>query len=274
MKKILIPFVLIFCFVGCEEPDEVSVNSPLMSCNAQYLNFEDNHLFGNTGVVYPPPDSGKTRIVFDYDGNRIVKVSGGFDFIPGGANFIEGLMFTSEIYDSIVHQGNAAYVYTRPERHYTFTNDQPENPIAYETDDRGYLKKVTRRSGKELFYAWEEDKITEMTRDEETIRTFYMAAGNLMRVEAITTRNNGEPWKKKEMIFTGYDQAPNPLRNKYHILGAFYRAFSQNNYTKMTIHQYLWEEESWAWKSSRAVEVSMYYNDQGQPLLGEYANMP
>jgi hypothetical protein len=272
MKKFLIPLLLIF-ITACEEAVEVSVNSPLTSCYARYLDFEDNHLFGDASIVYPPPDSGKNQVVFDYDGNRIVRVSGGFDFIPGGANFIEGLMFTREMYDSIVHQGNTAYVYTKPERHYPFLDDQPENPIIYETNERGFLEKITRRSGKEFYYAWHDDKIIEMNPNEEPLRTFYMAGGNLIRVETISTRDNGEPWKKKEMVFTGYDQAPNPLNKKYHILGAFYRAFSRNNYSKMATHKYLWEEGSWTWQSSFSVEVPMHYNELGQPLLGEYANI-
>ena len=273
MKKLLIPILFVFCFTGCEEPDEVFVNSPLMSCYARYLDFEDNHLFGDAGIVYPPSDSGMNQIAFHYDENRIVRVTGGFDFVPGGTNFIEGLMFKREIYDSIVHRGNTAYVFTRPERQYHFTNDQPENPIIYETDDSGCLKKVTRRSGIEFYYAWKDNAIVEMTRDEETIRTFYMADGNLLRVETMITRDNGEPWQMKEMVFTGYDKAPNPLKNKYHILGAFYRAFSRNNYTQLTTHQYLWENGAWEWQNSYSREVPMQYNDQGQPLLGEYANI-
>jgi uncharacterized protein YcfL len=272
MKKFLIPIFLVFCFTGCEESDEVSVNSPLMSCYARHLDFEDNHLFGDARIVYPPPDSGMNQIAFQYDENRIVRVTGGFDFVPGGSNYMGNLLFTTHMYDSIVHQGNAAYVYTRPQRSYNLMNDQPENPIIYETNERGYLKKVIRRSGETFYYAWYDDQILEMNPNEETIRTFYMGGGNLIRIEAITTRDNGEPWQKKEMVFTGYDQAPNPLNKKYHILGAFYRAFSRNNYSSITTHKYLWEKGSWAWQSSYSREVSMQYTPQGQPLLGEYAN--
>jgi len=269
MKRFLVPIIFILCLTGCEEEDPVSLNSPLESCYALYLNFHDNHLFGEAEYVYPPLDSGKNQITFEYQDDRIVRVTGGFGMVPSGYGTMENLIFSERIYDSIVHQENQQYVYSRP-GHYYRMDDQPEKPIIYHTNEKGHLLKVTRRTGQEFYYAWKENTIVERTRDEETIRTFYMAGGNLMRVETITTRNSEEPWQKEEMIFTGYDRAPNPLRNKYHILGAFYRAFSQNNYSKLTIHSYHWEEGSWARESSSSVEVSMYYNELGQPLLGEY----
>jgi len=37
---------------------------------------------------------------------------------------------------------------------------------------------------------------------------------------------------KEEIIFQDYDQKPNPFKNMYHVTGAFYRAFSKNNYTR------------------------------------------
>jgi len=269
MKRFLVPIILILCLTGCEEEDPVSLNSPLESCYALYLNFDDNHLFGEAEYVYPPVDSGKNQITFEYLDNRIVRVTGGFGMVPSGYGTMENLIFSERIYDSIVYKENQQYVYTRPE-HFYVMDDQPEKPIIYSTNEKGRLLKVTRRTGREFYYAREDQKILEMNRHEQILRTFYMADGNLMRVETITTRDNGVPWQKKEMIFTGYDRAPNPLRNQYHILGAFYRAFSQNNYSKLTTHTFQWEEGSWARESSYSVEVPMYYNELGQPLLGEY----
>jgi len=268
MKKILFTLILIPVLFSCELEDEISLNGPLMNCSAVYLNYRDNHLFMDAGYTYPADNNGENRISFNYRNGQIVRVTGGFDKVPAGYGTLEELLFSDRVYDSIVHKGNTSYVYTRPERYYVM-DDRPSEPIIYERNETGQLIRVIHRTGEELFYAKEGDVIAEMTGEQKVIRRFYMGGGNLIKVEKIRTRN-GEPHFRKEMIFCEYDDAPNPLKDKYHILGAFYRAFSRNNYREMKVHKYYREEGEWVKSSSYTYRLHIQYNDRGQPLLGDY----
>ena len=82
--------------------------------------------------------------------------------------------------------------------------------------------------------------------------------------------NNDTLVYKKEILFTEYDDRPNPLKNKFYILGAFYRAFSKNNYVKVSINEYDWIDGVFVKNQIFSFTVPFQYTAEGYPVYGDY----
>lgn len=76
---------------------------------------------------------------------------------------------------------------------------------------------------------------------------------------------------KKEIIFQDFDNKPNPLKGLYYLTGAFYRAFSANNYSACTINQYMRMTDGKIEKiGSYSFSIPILYTTDGYPKFGDY----
>ena len=76
---------------------------------------------------------------------------------------------------------------------------------------------------------------------------------------------------KREIHFEDYDTNPNPLEGKFYIIGAFYRAFSKNNFTKYTIKYYLsFDGATLELFEFHTYSIPLTYDNFGYPLIGQY----
>jgi hypothetical protein len=98
-----------------------------------------------------------------------------------------------------------------------------------------------------------------------------MEDNNLVKVVKENIDLQGKLFRIEEMLFQEYDTNPNPFKNKYHISGAFYRAFSENNYKKTTKLVYtILIDGTFGLLSTTWFSMPIIYDDKGYPLFGTY----
>ena len=223
MKKLLLIPVLvsIMNLFSCQSDDNSSTDS---NCKviARYTDgFIYDEYFGD--IVYPVNSSGK--IQFKYEGDNINQVNGGITSSSDPLSFNSIYSFNDSYKEDVTFSNN--YVYTKNQTLYL---------NIFEIIDKKIISKnIGNRSIKSYcVYQYDNDKIYE--KDMETnklIRTFYMKNGNLERVERIG-EFAGRTYKI-EYIFSDYDSKDNLLKGKFYVDGAFYIAFSKNNYRTYSI---------------------------------------
>ncbi len=270
--SLVVAFFLSSCFLhpACNKSDEPTIDKNLLNCSVEYLNYTDNPLFNNSDLTYPPNDVLATKIQFEYFEGVLVRIKGGFVPVPAGGNLTNLVFDVDLVYDSIVYEGKQVKVFTKPEFAYT-AFDKPENPIIYQiaTDDR--IEKIIKRDEVQLIYYYNDNQVVEKSIEGEVLRTFYMENGDLVSVET-KKYVQGILAYKKEILFSEFDQSPNPLKNKFYILGAFYRAFSNNNYRKYQINEYGMVDGEFIQTSSYSFSMPFAYTSAGNPVYGDYEN--
>lgn len=259
--KILFILLLVSCNNDVME-NESSFN--LEDCKTKYLFFNDGIRFTDNNFAFFELDS----IVFNYQNQKISKVIGGFELYDPLTSY-NNKMLTNSIYDSIIKSYNTYKVYSVPPRIYYFT-DNPENAVEYMTDNNK-IQKITRRDGLVLNYFYENDLILEKNENNLLLRKFYLENHNLTKVEILKYDWSMELASKTEIIFQEYDAYPNPLKDKYYLLGAFYRSFSENNYRSYTVNSYnRLVDGSYELYDTHGFSAPFGYNDDHYPLYGNY----
>ncbi|MDP3915793.1 MAG: hypothetical protein Q8R96_18865 [Bacteroidota bacterium] len=265
---VLITFLYLF---GCKNDDQPSPIPKLQNCAIEYLYFSDDYRFAGNTINFPPNDALKTICSYEYQNDKIVKVTGGFLRVPSGSNF-SNFVFSEDVSDSIVYSGNNIYVFTK----YTnLPSSNSGNPITYTLDSDDKIQKLTLSNGFdtsfEVNYSYSKNEITEKNKNGVIFRKFYMEGNNLVRIVKQSFDLQGNIIRKEEILFQEYDTNPNPFKNKYHILGAFYRAFSKNNYKKTTKLVYtILVDGSFGLISTSQFSMPIIYDDRGYPLFGTY----
>ncbi len=268
-----IPIVLItFLFLfSCKKVDQQAPAPKLQNCAIEYLNFTDDYRFAYNSLTYPPNDPEETICSYEYQNEKIVKVTGGFLPLPAGSNF-SNLVFSGDVFDSIVYNGNEISVFKK------YTNFQwanSENPSIYNLDSQNQIQKLTVNNGFdtnfEINYTYSNNEITEKNKNGVTLRKLFMEGNNLVKIVKESIDLQGKLFRKEEIIFQEYDTNPNPFKNKYHISGAFYRAFSENNYKKTTKLVYtILVDGTFGLLSTSSLSIPITYNERGFPLFGTY----
>lgn len=269
MKKNLMLSFIMFIVFGCEKDDLVP-KGLLKDSIIEYLTYTDIHQFPSNNLLSPPcycvPM--ETRIIFEYEGQKLTRVKGSFINVPD-VTLMYKPQFSADAYDSIVHLENDVFVYTRPPYAF-YSNENPENPIQYEFDANQKLVGITSRNGVRLTYEYDENIIIERMNSDRVLRKFYMENNNLVKVESENINLEGELVGRKEIIFSDYDNNPNPFKGLYYITGAFYRSFSENNYSKMTLTKYSKHEDEFIVSLEFKKEFGFDYTNSGYPKFGNY----
>lgn len=271
MKKILNSFIILLAICSCSKEESATPDLKLKSCAIEYLYFRDEIKYSNSfSMEFPPNDAFKTVVSYRYGDNRIIQATGGFMNVPSAGNF-SNLLFSTEVYDSIVYVDSSIFVFTKPENNYSFFYDNPKNPTVYSKDSKGKLVRIVRRSGAELNYTYLINHIIEKDSLGNVLRNFYFENNNLVKIICESGDTSHPYYSKKEFLFQEYDTKPNPLKNMFHLSGAFFRAFSENNYQKLTINEYRKLENGEIGITSTSWYTSpIEYNAKGYPKFGDY----
>ncbi len=273
MTRNLVLAVLISLFWSCQQDDLITPVPRLKNCAIEYLCFiDDNKYLYNSSMNIPPNDPLKTTVIFGFNNNQIIKTTGGFMNVPSGFN-LDNLSFSSDIYDSIVYRGNEILVFTKPRVIYAHLSpkEKPNNPTIYELDKEGRLIRMVRRDSVSISYSYTENQIVETNDKNEILRNFYFENENLIKVTREYGDTNSTYYYKKEIIFQDFDKNPNPLKGLYQVTGAFYRAFSANNYSAYTINQYMRMEDGKIEKVGNYwYSMPIIYTTDGFPKFGDY----
>lgn len=265
MKKQIALLGIIATLFGCEKDDTSDSTPILQNCAVEYLDFKDEMRYGAVNGILIPADS--RTLSFVVEKGRYVKVQGGVVAMAAGTSF--SWAFNTGCYETLTYEGSSVKVFSSSELTF-YAKDNPKNPTIYSFDSKGRLDKVTQRNGNTVSYQYQADVALEKDASGNTLRTFSFSNGNLVKVEKLWKNTEGVVIQKEEMLFEGFDSHPNPFKGKHYVLGAFYRAFSNSNFTKRTVNTYILQDGALVKRSTATETVEIRYDANGNPLLGEY----
>ncbi|WP_372792838.1 hypothetical protein [Lutibacter sp.] len=244
--------ILQFMF-SCSDNNEDALKCKLTSCEVSALFYPEI----NQPISYNPNFSNK--IYFEYNNqDQIIKVLGGLVRISDGANFynyafVNNVEATVSYVNNTITNGNSTYLIL-----------ENGKLISRKTINPMYGIEV------EYNYEYHENKILELS-DNRLIRTFYLINDNLTRIEEIFHNNNGEVIVgKRDIIFSNYDTSKNLLKGLFFIHGAFYKAFSNNNYKTVELNSYDYENNNYILRETNySLNFNFDVNSEGIPDLFE-----
>lgn len=270
MKKTITPFIIILMLLGCKK-DEIPVTQKLKNCSVNYLYFRDDILLGNEQSIHLLPfDSVFTGCTYYYKGDKVTRVEGGF--IPTG--FIEQV-FSKDVYDSICYNNNAVYVYKKIRSGDETWNDDYHSGIYYIDSHKRLIKVLMKDAfhpdGTFLNYTYNANLVTESDNSGKTRRQFFFENNNLVKVLYEKKDTLGVVFWKLEIMFQEYDNKPNPFKNMFFVRGAFFRAFSENNYKSFTRNEYRrFSDGTLGLVNYYWYTMPFLYNADSYPLFGDY----
>jgi hypothetical protein len=269
MKKYLPLLISVILLSGCTPSGNDEPERLLKNVSIEYLDFANDFRFPGAQLGYTAAEPYKTLCSFEYKGRQVCKVSGGFKLQTGGTS-VATYVYTQVVTDTLVYDGTTVNVYTRPQYSY-FTGDKPANPTVYKLNEDGKIVQFTRRDGYQVNYSYNGDIIAEKNAAGDTLRIFYLENNNLVKIIKKYKDSNGIIISVLETLFENYDESPNPLKDKYYLIGAFYRSFSKNNFNSITQNYYVMlADGSSRFLSASVTSVLISYDQNGYPEFGEY----
>jgi YD repeat-containing protein len=266
-NKLLLLLTVVFLTVACKK-DETTVLPRLKNCETRYLNFQnDPRYFNRSDISFDISLDGSPGIQFTYKNGRVIKSTGGIIMMGFGQ-----LWVTTSVYDSLVYSGNKVLVYSKPFSPYLVTQtEDPDKPTIYEYDKNNRLTAIIRRDQSAVNYSYQDDMITEVSTVNGNVRNFYFENGNLIKITAKTVSSGHSYYHLKEIFLQDYDDNPNPLKGLFHLPGTFFRAFSDNNYSKISIKDYSSTDNiNFELYNDSNYWITLTYNEAGYPMFGEY----
>lgn len=271
INKITIVSILLLILLSCIK-EEPNIQPPkLSSCGASYMLYSENLTRILDPEIFYPPDTSTPTFSYEYDNYNIKRITGGF--IP---MYSHDDRFSRNAYDSITKESNSIYVHHK----YLFEDtiiEKINSPEIYEVDGQNRIVKITKEAPSpysgmiDLFYEYSDNEIIETDENGDTRRTYYFENENLTKIITEYEYPDGIILIKNEIIFQGYDDKPNPFYGYYHILGAYFRSFSKNNYTAFTVNRYkLMDDGSYELIETIDREIPLSYNANGYPMFGDY----
>ena len=272
----IIPWLLfiILTTFGCKK-DESPSSHKLKNCKIEYLFFRDDIHFSNFQTLNFPPADSFSVCSYSYDSYHLSRITGGFIQVPAGTN-LANYIFSDLTYDSVSAGNNTFYLFSKVKTGNGIIFEHTPNASPFLLDSENKIVKIHKNdgldsNGYDLNYIYSENLITEAVNNGVNNRKFYFENKNLVSV--ITERYNptGVLYWKKEIIFQDFDNKPNPFKNMFYVKGAFFRAFSENNYQSYTINTYgQLSDSTFGIYSTYKVSMPLFYNSDGYPKFGDY----
>lgn len=277
MKISAILSFIVLVLIGCTKDESPTVTPKLKTCGIQYLLLFDDLERLNSGNPFftDISDTSGAFYSYSYADDKMTRSTGGFVYVPSGPGF-PSQMFSKDVYDSIDVEGYLVYIFTKTKFENTVV-ESTYDPAVYTLDSRKRLSTIFKRDGfhpegYSLSYTYSDNQIIETNPNGQISRKFFFENNNLVKVITEYYDPQGVLGKEKEIAFMGYDDKPNPFKNLYYVNGAFYRAFSENNYRNYSIKEYfvltdgtttpIGTYTSYAWPID--------YNADGYPMFGDY----
>lgn len=275
MIKLSVCLLFLLLIIGCSKENiDTKPSQRLKNCKISYLLYNDGFQVMSDGTyILDPWNNPADTCYFFYNNSGLNMIKGGLVPNPMGQGY-PPYIFTLKAYDSIHHSNKNIFVTENYPPGDTMINFFEE--FIYNLNDLNQLVKLNIRNtfahnGFDLYYQITDSVITESFNNNVLRRTFYFENKNLVRVTSITKDPSGANFSKSEILFEDFDDHPNPFRNMYFMRGAFYRAFSENNYRKYTINKYYFADDStWHMASTFSKSMPVTYNSEGYPEFGEY----
>ena len=279
--------VLTILLLSCSSSDDTTTNNPinpiedkcqLKNVKILALVFDYNFYSTSRYQLYNPTFSNK--FYFEYDNqNRMNLIKGGFIRLPSGQGgnymFIDDSI-ENPVQSKISYDGNVVKVDRVPSISISYNNFSYINfeTVFYAIENSKITKRkiISEDLKHELVYNYEysENKVYEKLNDGKLLRTFYFEKGNLIKVETIYRDNiSKEVYGKDEVIFLDYDSTKNYLKGKFYINGAFLNAFSENNFRKLEINKYSYQDNKFVLNSSYNQDIQFSYDSNGNANLFE-----
>lgn len=246
--KHLILLGILISYSCSSDDNSTEDNCKLLSYQSAQLYYEylDRNLFGATNSFSLNFDG--VNLVYDNQ-NRISGVSGGPRKIPSGPNLSEWIMSNDVAY-SITYSGNTVTTTSVVTSFFGETNNV-YTISASKIDSRSVILLVGLIYDTVHFtYEYGNNKVLEY-KNNALYRTFYFEDDNLLKVEELRYGNLENPFGepntlvgKFEIVFSEFDILPNLLEGKFYLDGAFFKAFSKNNYHKIERLQYIFNQET------------------------------
>jgi|WetSurMetagenome_2_1015567.scaffolds.fasta_scaffold00708_5 hypothetical protein len=269
MKKFLSLLTSAIVIAGCTSSGDEEPVRLLKSISIEYLDFANDFRFPGTQLGYTAATPYETTCFYSYLNGHVNKVTGGFKPTTGGTS-VNTYVYSPEVTDTLVYNGNEVNVYTKPEISY-FAGDQPSSPTVYKLNNDGKIIQFTRRDGYQIYYKYDGNTIVEKNSSGDTLRLFYMENQNLVKIIKNYKYTGGVVVSVSETLFDNFDESPNPLRNKYFLVGAFYRSFSKNNFTGVTQNYYVrMTDGTFHLLSTSSTSMPVNYDQSEYPEFGEY----
>jgi hypothetical protein len=278
MKKILLFLPMLCGVLACSKDDSGSMSPRLKNCRIEYLFFRDDIRTWYYEPISFPASTDPLICSYFYSKDNVTRSTGGFVPVPSGGNLIS-YIFSEASYDSMICNTDRVVSYTKFVDDSGSTYENRSNPVIFYLNSEknpwkiSYNITVHHDSLKEFFftYKYSEGQISEWTYDSIPYRTFYFENQNLVRVVSERHDTEGKLASRREILFTDYDDSPNPFKGLYYVRGAFFRAFSENNYWSWTINDYGWLADStFGIYSYQKYSTFPIHTSDGYPAFGDY----
>lgn len=254
MKIQLLCFAILMAFASCS-----SNNDEILTEKEQVENKINavNKISWNFPVLTPSSPGYDPNYTFEYDvQGRVVRKNGGVFSTDASTGF--GSVFTNTIYTTISYSGNTAvmgtysldplFIPSLDERKFEFDN-QGKIIKSFFPDSSHYFDRQLTYNYNSLGRLVE--ILTEYpnmpydpTEPNDYVLTFiekfsYDTSGNLTRAVTTERNNNADIWVVKEIEFSDFDTAQNPLKGLDVFEDYFYLSLSKNNPKKKVIKKYV-----------------------------------
>ncbi|TCN55583.1 hypothetical protein D0809_16380 [Flavobacterium circumlabens] len=257
MKKNILLLIIALISVACSKDSEDNNEKECSLVSAKITGF----YYDDITISNDASNSNFSgKISFEYDiQNRINKVKGGLQHVPDGNNLNKwGL--SNDVEDVVTYDNNTIKV--------DYSANSESKPYKKEfTLNNGILisRKVTKIYPLQLdpviyTYEYNGDEIKEKING-KVYRTFTLSADNLIKIEQIKYGfPNNEIVGKREYLFLNYDSSQNLLKGKFYINGAFFKAFSKNNYTQLKIREYSFKDNTYTLEDESGTSFELTYD--------------
>lgn len=265
IKKLISITFLSIVFFSCTNGDEnpkpvLTENCNIRSVKTKTLLFDDIALDGYN-------ESFPETIAFEYDDlQRIVSVRGGLKATGGIDTLMHWTLF-QEVNDTITYDNNVISV--------KYSNNVSPRPYDKEfviSGNQLLNRKVTSYNSpfsvNPVTYTYEYNSTGIIEKINNVVyRTFTIENGNLVKVEHLAYNSANAIVLKEEYLFSNYDNSDNLLKGKYYINGAFFKAFSNNNYKSYVYNKYLVENGNYKLEKQYSLNIDFVNGPQNFPDL-------
>jgi|GEM_PF-3474106 len=268
--KFLFALLIVFLSLySCK--DEPQVKYRLKNFKSILLHFDELD-YGNypntTPIVLNYNSQYSNKITIQYnDLNQITNTLGGLSVTAAATN-TETVCLSNDVVDKIQYSEN--YIMTENEYPYKTYSDTTK----YIFKDGKLIERIIIQNNPSYIldytYQYSENRIIETLNGILQTSLIYFSNNNVTKFECFKYNNSKEIIYKTEIIYSDYDQSNNLLKGYNYIHGAFYNAFSTNNYQKKEVNTYSCSNNQYTQISTSSISINYNIDSNNIPDLFEY----
>ena len=270
LKNSITLFLFLLSLYSCKK-EEPQINYKLKNFKSILLHFDEldyGYYPSISPIVINYNSQFSNKISLQYNNlNQITNTLGGLSVTAASTN-INTVCLSNDVVDKIQYSEN--YVTTEIEYPYKTYTDTTK----YLLKNGKLVERIVIKNNPyymlDYTYQYNGDKIIETLNGVLQTSIIYFSNNNATKFECFIYNSSKEITYKTEIIFSDYDQSINLLKGFYYIHGAFYNAFSTNNYKKRQVNTYSCSNNQYTQISSSIVSINYTVNSNNIPDLFEY----